>query len=290
MADFNPIAESITLRFTCPECGEEVESDALGVPSPDFAAENNNDSMNFEVYEIVCDNCNHCFQSTVYNAMYGGEVEVEDVDDVEVDEEYAEEEEDYENFVFDVTPEKLTDILDEIETLSEPTREYLYRQLYAGAITSMEAFLSSTLLKVVLPSAENKRKFVEKYLPYRDEQITLANIFEQMENLDTKIQETLRGLMYHNLGKIKPIYKEVMDIDLGDIGEIMKAVQIRHDIVHRSGKDKEGNLHNIKKEDVISLVEKVSFLMSAVSTKLLVGGVTEIPVAPTTEVELPWDD
>ena len=41
---------------------------------------------------------------------------------------------------------------------------------------------------------------------------------------------------------------------------------------------------------MISLVEKVSFLMSAVSTKLLVGGVTEIPVAPTTEVELPWDD
>ncbi len=290
MAYFNPICESITVRFTCPECGEEVVSDALGVPSPNFAAENNSDSMNYEDYEIICDNCDHCFQATVYNAMYGGEVEVEEVDDVAVEEEFAEEEEDYENYVFDVTPEKLTVILNEIETLSEPTREYLYRQLYAGAITSMEAFLSSTLLRVVLSTDENKRKFVEKYLPYRDEQITFANIYEQMENLDTKIQETLRGLMYHNLGKIKPIYKEVLDIDLGNIGEIMKAVQIRHDIVHRSGKDKEGNLHNIKKEDVTSLVEKVSFLISAVSTNLMVSGVIEISSAKNTTVELPWED
>ena len=290
MAYFNPICESITLRFTCPVCGGDVESDALGIPSPNFAAENNGDSMNYEDYEIVCDHCEHSFQVTVYNAMDGGEVEVEGVDDVSVKEEYTEEEEDYENYVFDVTPEKLTDILNEIETLSKPTREYLYRQLYAGAITSMEAFLSSTLLKVVLSSDENKRKFVEKYLPYRNEQISFADIFEQMENLDTKIQETLRGLMYHNLGKIKPTYKEVLDIDLGDISEIMKAVQIRHDIVHRSGKDKKGNLHNIKKEDVSSLVEKVSFLMSAVSTKFMISEVPDILGAPATEVKLPWDD
>ena len=44
MADFNPICESITVRFICPECGEEVVSDAMDVPSPDFSAEKNSDS------------------------------------------------------------------------------------------------------------------------------------------------------------------------------------------------------------------------------------------------------
>lgn len=290
MAYFNPISEYITVRFTCPECGEEVVSDAMGVPSPNFAAENNSDSMNYEDYEVVCENCDHCFPVTIYNSMYEGEIEVEGIDDVAVEEEYAEEEDDYENYVFDVTPEQLTNVLDEIETLSAPTKEYLYRQLYAGAITSMEAFLSSTLLKAVLSSTENKRKFVEKYLPYRDEHISFANIYEQMDNMDSKIQETLRGLMYHNLGKIKPIYKDVLDIDLGDIREIMKAVQIRHDIVHRSGKDKDGNLHSIKKEDVTTLVEKVSFLMSTVSSKLPVGNPFDEAAVSDGEVVLPWDD
>ena len=165
-------------------------------------------------------------------------------------------------YVFDITPEKITDVLNEIDNLSSQTKEYLYRQLYAGAITSMEAFLSSQLMKAVLSSDTVKRKFVEKYLPYRKEQISFASIYEQMDAIDSTIQETLRGLMYHNLAKIKPIYKEVLDVDLGDIREIMKAVQIRHDIVHRSGKDKDGNLHNVRKEEVIDLVQRVSFLMS----------------------------
>ena len=216
MNSFNPICESITVKFFCPECGEQVVSDSLYVPSPDFAAEHNSDSMNFESYEVECD-CGHTFEVTIYNAMYGGDVEVDGVDEVEVEEEYTEEDIDYENYVFDITPENLTDVLNEVETLSAPTKEYLYRQLYADAITSMEAFLSSTLLKVVLSTNECKRKFVEKYLPYRDEHIAFSDIYERMDKIDATILETLRGLMYHNLGKIKPIYKDVLDVDLGDI-------------------------------------------------------------------------
>ena len=289
MADFNPICESITIKFTCPDCGKEVTSDSLWVPSPNFAAENNSDSMNYEDYQVECENCGRSFEVTIYNAMYGGEVQVEDVDDVDVEEEYAESEDDYENYVFDLTPEKITDVLDEIETLSPLTKEYLYRQLYAGAITSMEAFLSSTLLKAVLSSNESKRKFVEKDIPYRAEQISFSSIFEQMDKIDTTIQETLRGLMYHNLGKIKPIYKDVLDIDLGYIGDIMKAVQIRHDIVHRSGKDKDGNVHSIQKDDVIELVEKVSSLISKVDRSINTNPIIAAATADIGEVELTFD-
>lgn len=268
MAYFSPLCESITISFQCPNCGGEVVSDSMFVPSPNFAAENNSDSMNYEEEEVVCDSCVHECNVTIYNAMYGGEVEVEGVDNVSVEEEYAEDESDYENFVFDLTPEQISTVLDEVDNLSVLSKEFLFRQLFAGTITSMEAFLSSILIRAVLSSEENKRKFVEKYHPYRDEQISFSSIYQRMENMDATIQETLRGLMYHNLGKIKPIYKDVLDIDLGEISDIMKAVQIRHDIVHRSCKDKEGNLHSISREDVIKLVETVSSLMSRVSSGL----------------------
>lgn len=289
MTEFNPICESITIKFKCPDCGKEVISDSLGVPSPNFSAENNSDSMNYEDYQVECENCGRSFEVTIYNAMYGGEVEVKDVDNIDVEEEYTEQEEDYENYVFDLTPEKLSYVLDEIDTLSTSTKEYLYRQLYAGAITSMEAFLSSTLLKAVLNTQESKRKFVEKYLPYREEQISFSNIFEQMDKIDTTIQETLRGLMYHNLGKIKPIYKDVLDVDLGEIGDIMKAVQIRHDIVHRSGKDKDGNVHRIEKEDVIKIVEAVSSLISRVNMSLFPNPFIATALEDDGEIELPFE-
>lgn len=245
--------------------------------------------MNWEEYDAVCDDCGRNFQITVYNAMYGGDVEVEDVDDVDVEEEYAENDDDYENYVYDLTPEKITDVLNEIETLSSSTKEYLYRQLYAGAITSMEAFLSSTLLKAVLATDDSKRKFVEKYIPYREEQISFSSIFEQMDKIDSTIQETLRGLMYHNLGKIKPIFKDVLNVDLGDIGTIMKAVQIRHDIVHRSGKDKEGNVHDIMKEDVIQLVEEVSSLISRVESYINPNPFVAALTSEDGDVESPFD-
>ena len=245
--------------------------------------------MNYEVEEVICDNCGHECNVTIYNAMYGGEVEVEGVDTVSVDEEYVEDESDYENYVFDLTPEQISTVLDEVDRLSVLSKEFLYRQLFAGTITSMEAFLSSTLIRAVLSSEENKRKFVEKYLPYREEKILFSDIYQRMVNMDATIQETLRGPMYHNLGKIKPIYRDVLDIDLGDIRDIMKAVQIRHDIVHRSGKDNDGNLHTISRDDVIKLVETVSSLMSRVSSSLpLATDLTEDPFV-TAGKDWPFD-
>ena len=53
MAYFSPLCESITISFQCPNCGAEVVSDSLFVPSPNFAAENNSDSMNYEVEETA---------------------------------------------------------------------------------------------------------------------------------------------------------------------------------------------------------------------------------------------
>ncbi len=271
MVYLNPTSEYITIRFTCPKCGSKVESDVLEVPSPNFTAEKDSESVNYEGYEVVCGKCGHRFDVAIYNAMYGGEVKVDGVEVFDVEEEYAIEEEDYDDYVFDVTPENLSVVLNEVETLSAPTREYLYRQLYAGAITSMEAFLSATLIKEVLSSNENKRKFVETYSPYRKELISFSNVYEQMDKIDSTIQNSLRSLMYHNLSMIKPIYKEVLDIDLGDIGDLIESVQIRHDIIHRSGRDKEGILHKINKEDVIELVQNVSYLMSTVKLALAEG-------------------
>lgn len=289
MTYFNPISESITLRFTCPDCGEEVVSDAFWVPLPDFSAENNSDSMNYENYEVECGSCGRSFEVTIYNAMYDGEVEVEDVDEVEVEEEFADEDMDYEKYVFDVTPEKISDVLDEIESLSVSTKEYLYRQLYAGAITSMEAFLSSTLIRQVLSSEDLKRKFVETYMPYREEQMPFSDLYKKLDTIDSKIQKTLRELMYHNLGKIKPIYKDTLDIDMGDISEVMKAVLVRHDIIHRSGKDKDGKLHEVKKEDVIALVENVSSIISRVEGQLTIKSIPGADEVFTNDSPLPRD-
>ena len=49
-----------------------------------------------------------------------------------------------------------------------------------------------------------------------------------------------------------------MGIDIGVIKDLCKAVLIRHDIVHRNGKDKEGKEHVITKENVEQLCAQVN--------------------------------
>lgn len=263
--EFNPIANFVVLRFKCPECGHDNETDALYVPSPDFTAENHRDSCNSEDYEHECPNCEHLFEITLNNGIYGGDGEIVDVEDImSVEEEFPGEEDDYEeskSSFFDEHVKDTIDVLDQIDSLDEKSRKLLYRTLYANLISSMEAYLSDRLIRKVLSSDATRRKFVEEFKDYKDEKIAVSDIFKLLENLDYQIKKSLREIIYHNLPRVKHIYKSVLGINLGDktvISDLMKCIDIRHNIVHRNGKDKEGNLQDISKEDVLDLAEKVS--------------------------------
>lgn len=289
MTEFNPIAESITVRFTCPECGEEVESDALGVPSPNFAAENNSDSMNYDDYEIVCEHCGHCFQATIYNAMYGGEVEVEGVDDVDVEEEYSEEDDDYyDRMLYQETHTETEQTIDAIEGISEDVKSNLYRLLYANIISKMEVFLCDTIVQQVLSSDANKKKFLQTYTPLAEQQIPMKAIYSKYDALDTIIRNALTSIVYHDLKLVRKLYVNTLDVTIPENKEIEEAIQIRHDIVHRNGKDKEGNLREIKKEDVLKLAQTVADFISAIEEQLPNPAVEALKEALGENEGLPW--
>ena len=65
----------------------------------------------------------------------------------------------------------------------------------------------------------------------------------------------------------------------------MKCIGIRHDIVHRNGKDKEGNLQDISKEDVLELAEKVSKFIGDIEYEFLLQGINP----DESEIELPFE-
>lgn len=270
--EYNPIAEFVSLRFTCPDCGEECISEAFSVPSPDFSAENHSDSINSESYETECQHCGHQFEVSLYTGIYGGEGEISDVDGLlQVEEEFADNddyEDEYQEW-YNATHTEVEKAIDAIEELPEEIRTYLYRLLYTNAITSMETFLGDTLKREVLNSDDMVRKFVENYIPFKKIEIKLSNLFTKKDRIKNDIQEELSSLLYHDLGKIKPIYKAILGIDLGDIKDLNKAVQNRHDLVHRNGQTKDGKSVIISKDDVLALSNKVQELISTVNRQLI---------------------
>ena len=140
--------------------------------------------------------------------------------------------------------------------------------------------MADTLKSYVLSSEKNTRFFTENYKPFKKELVSLSDIYKRVDNQPSCVRQVLDSLMYHDLPKIKQIYK-VLNIDIGDIGDLAKAVIIRHDIVHRNGKDKEGTPRAITRTMVEELASKVASLIYDVSNQMaFVDTLGEVPEFP----------
>lgn len=154
-------------------------------------------------------------------------------------------------------------------------KQYSLRLLYGNVITAMETYLSSTLVHLIRHNEKIKWQFVEKY-DWNQENVQLRNIRKEYNELDTRILTELGELLYHNIPKIKGIYKSTLDIDIfqeeENMAKICKAVSIRHDIVHRNGQSpvskKNGCCCEIKEDDVRGLIQLVSGLTSNINEQI----------------------
>ena len=91
--DYHPFATCVNLEFICPDCGEEICTDALDVPQANMMAEKAVDSQNEDEYEIQCPNCGWSSVVNLYTRYDGGYGEIENLDDdseVRVNEEFPE--------------------------------------------------------------------------------------------------------------------------------------------------------------------------------------------------------
>ena len=269
--DYNPIADKLKLNFPCPECGSMVE-DCVNVPSPDFSAETHLDSINSDYDVITCPHCGHEYEVNLNTGFYEGYGEIEEVEEghLGVEEHFPEEDDDeyYEQQLYEATHTDIERAMDSIAGLGENVKQFLYRLLYANVITSMETFLGDTLKREVLKDEDSLRRFVETYKPFNNISLSISDLYMKKDSMPAFVKNTLCELLYHDLRKIKPIYKAALGIDLGDVSELYKAVLTRHDLVHRNGKNHEGQEHIITERMVRELQDKVKTLMDNVNKQL----------------------
>lgn len=153
--------------------------------------------------------------------------------------------------------------LDNIEALlnidlDSKLQQQFLRLLYANVVTALETFLSDTFINKVIGNSVLLRKFVETNPDFRKRKLTLSKIFTRMDDLEKEIRNYLLNLIWHNLEKIKPMYKTTLRIDFPkDFKRLIQAIVIRHDIVHRNGKTKEGKEIRLSQSDVEKLLADI---------------------------------
>lgn len=144
-----------------------------------------------------------------------------------------------------------------------------FRLLYVNAITAMETYLSDAFMNAVVPDKELMRRFVETTPEFKREKISLSEVYKAAEEIEQRAKSYLVDVVWHNLGRVKQMYKGVLGVDFNnEMGELVKAVLKRHDIVHRNGKTKYGEDIALNKDDVTELASKVECFIQDIDLKM----------------------
>ena len=154
-------------------------------------------------------------------------------------------------------------------SLTVSSTKNLLVMLHAHVVTAVEAYLSSTFIEKALSAELFMRKLVETDPEFAKRKFTIKEIFTKRDSLKDDLRQYLKDLIFHDVAKVKEMYKSVLEIDFGEIGWLFQAVVLRHDCVHRAGYDKDGNEVPLTKTSIKELIEQCAMLVHEVESSVM---------------------
>ncbi len=167
----------------------------------------------------------------------------------------------YSNYIYSINE------LREILKVKQVTREsILLKIIYSNIITNLETYLFDLAINLVNSDKNSLRKVVENYGLFNNTKVAKNDIFTEYEAIKDSVISELQKKSFHNLSTVVPLFKKGFNIDFSKkINGLYRAVEIRHDIVHRNGMDFKGNTHNISTSDIKTLILKTNELVDYVN-------------------------
>lgn len=129
-------------------------------------------------------------------------------------------------------------------------RRLLHQMAHSSLIAALEAYLADTVSYWIDKDEHALRLFVRTNKDFQARSLTVAELFERLENLKGEIKTYLADFVWHRLDKVKPMLASGLEIRVPEIGELMKEILVRHDIVHRAGRTADGSLVDLSSEDL----------------------------------------
>ena len=146
---------------------------------------------------------------------------------------------------------------------------FLFALLFVNAITILEAYLSDVFMSLVLKHPTLLRKFVEQDPIFKKQKATIAQLFHHMDTIPARVKDHLYVFPFHRLEKVRKMYASVLGITFpSGWADILKAVNVRHDLVHRNGVTKEGKSIITSLKDVQTLMTQIESFISSIDEKV----------------------
>lgn len=146
-----------------------------------------------------------------------------------------------------------------------PQQQHYYRLLYLSAIIAFETYLSDNFITMVCSDPVLIRKFVESDRHFSKGDVPIREVFKFTDSIQEKVKTHLLNMVWHRISDSQRMFLETLGVTFPeDLTKLNDAIRVRHDIVHRSGKTKDGKEHRITLEDVVRVtgtVEEVVWWM-----------------------------
>ena len=274
--------KSFHLEFKCDSCNSDVTSEEIGIELPcyggsDKAIDSQVDSTGY----ANCPKCDKEFVIDIYIDMYSGGGTFRDLshENIVVIETPEEPDNYFEDLYWDIIFDDhygifLNHMKNSKEILLDKTNSNiqfsLYVMLYGHIVSAIEGYLASTFIH----ETTNSMKFIKKLLITNSEfaktKFSINDIISEpsdspQSTVKFLVAKYLKGMIYHKLEKVKPMYKSVLNIDFGDVSWLFVAVKKRHDCVHRAGFDIEGSIINISHQEIETLIDNCKDLARAIN-------------------------
>lgn len=170
---------------------------------------------------------------------------------------------------FELLAEQLSSVGDILSLDVPPNAQFSFLvMIHAHVVSALEGYLAGAFIHQVCNSEGLTRRLVESDPEFANRKFTLREIYEQKDALKVTVSTYLKGLIFHDLKKVIPMYRDVLGHKFEDLTWLFLAVRTRHDCVHRAGLDKEGNKIDVNVESILELLENAFDLARGVEKSL----------------------
>jgi len=171
---------------------------------------------------------------------------------------------DYESYVVERSGHQIafqTSVMGILSLLAQPPeappdKKSLNRLLYVNVITILECYLSDFFISRIKEDSKLLRKLIETTRTFKEQKITVSDVFQTMDAIEKRANSYLAGLVWHRLDHVGKLYEKSLGVVFpSDMNALRNAIKVRHELVHRNGKKQDGTEHEIGEADIKGVIK-----------------------------------
>ncbi len=141
--------------------------------------------------------------------------------------------------------------------------EAFLRLTFSSIIASLEAYLADYFYEKVISSEQLMDKLFIHSEEFQKKRFNIKEVLGFQKAKSDKAKRFIQNIIWHRINVVEELYSNVLNITFDNklTSSIKGYIIVRHDIVHRNGRDKNGHFCSLGKEEISNCISDVKKLV-----------------------------